>query len=314
MVPDDWKKFIAATVDDVRAGRIPMSRIDDAVSRIIRVKLRSGLFDASPATGPHPDADGAALAGGARARARGGAQVARAAEERSRRAAAQAQRQDPRRRQGRRQPADADRRLVADLAGRQDQQRPIIPTPTRCSRRCARRSAPARSTTAPTARAWTCSRYSAIVMVAAEKPYAERRGRHRLPGNDAPHRALPRRPRGARARQRQGRAGRHRAFLRPPGRRRTTSSTAPTHSSPPGCREPKALGLPTCCSPRRNGRAAYDFTGRLSFDWPAGDCLPQQGGVQFRRGYGLVARQPDRQLGRLPEVSARSWPVQPESR
>ena len=33
-----------------------MSRIDDAVSRIIRVKLRSGLFDASPATGPHPDA------------------------------------------------------------------------------------------------------------------------------------------------------------------------------------------------------------------------------------------------------------------
>src|SRR4029453_10137302 len=56
MVPDDWKQFIAATADDVRAGRIPMSRIDDAVTRIIRVKLRSGLFDASPATGPHPDA------------------------------------------------------------------------------------------------------------------------------------------------------------------------------------------------------------------------------------------------------------------
>ena len=33
-----------------------MSRIDDAVSRIIRVKLKSGLFDLSPATGPHPDA------------------------------------------------------------------------------------------------------------------------------------------------------------------------------------------------------------------------------------------------------------------
>ena len=32
-----------------------MARIDDAVSRIIRVKL-SGLFDAAPATGPHPDA------------------------------------------------------------------------------------------------------------------------------------------------------------------------------------------------------------------------------------------------------------------
>jgi beta-glucosidase len=55
MVPDDWKQFIPATIEDVRAGRIPMSRIDDAVSRIIRVKLKSGLFDASPATGPHSD-------------------------------------------------------------------------------------------------------------------------------------------------------------------------------------------------------------------------------------------------------------------
>ena len=26
---------------------------------------------------------------------------------------------------------------------------------------------------------------------------------------------------------------------------------------------------------------------RLPFDWPAGDCLPKSGGVQFRRGYGL---------------------------
>ena len=35
------------------------------------------------------------------------------------------------------------------------------------------------------------------------------------------------------------------------------------------------------------GRPAYDFTGRLPFDWPAGDCLPKSGGVQFHRGYGL---------------------------
>ena len=32
-----------------------MSRINDAVTRIVRVKLEAGLFDASPATGPHPD-------------------------------------------------------------------------------------------------------------------------------------------------------------------------------------------------------------------------------------------------------------------
>lgn len=49
MVPEDWKAFIANTVADVREGRIPMARIDDAVTRILRVKLRSGLFEKNPA-------------------------------------------------------------------------------------------------------------------------------------------------------------------------------------------------------------------------------------------------------------------------
>lgn len=51
MVPDDWKAFIANTVADVKAGRIPMARIDDAVTRILRVKLRMGLFTHDPAAG-----------------------------------------------------------------------------------------------------------------------------------------------------------------------------------------------------------------------------------------------------------------------
>jgi beta-glucosidase len=46
----------------------------------------------------------------------------------------------------------------------------------------------------------------------------------------------------------------------------------------------------------------YDFTGRLSFDWPAGDCLPQQGGYQFRRGYGLT-KKTSAPVGRLPEAA-----------
>ena len=45
MVPDDWKAFIANTMREVNDGEIPMSRIDDAVSRIVRVKLRMGLLD-----------------------------------------------------------------------------------------------------------------------------------------------------------------------------------------------------------------------------------------------------------------------------
>lgn len=44
MVPDDWKAFIANTIASVEAGEIAMSRIDDAVTRILRVKLRAGLF------------------------------------------------------------------------------------------------------------------------------------------------------------------------------------------------------------------------------------------------------------------------------
>ena len=48
MVPDDWKAFIDNTVKQVEAGEIPMARINDAVARILRVKLRAGLFDGKP--------------------------------------------------------------------------------------------------------------------------------------------------------------------------------------------------------------------------------------------------------------------------
>jgi beta-glucosidase len=52
MVPEDWKAFIANTVADVNQGRIPMARIDEAVTRILRTKMRTGLFDASASASP----------------------------------------------------------------------------------------------------------------------------------------------------------------------------------------------------------------------------------------------------------------------
>lgn len=52
MVPDDWHEFIMATINDVKTGVVPMSRIDDAVTRILRVKMRSGLFENPPASSP----------------------------------------------------------------------------------------------------------------------------------------------------------------------------------------------------------------------------------------------------------------------
>jgi beta-glucosidase len=45
MTPDSWKGFYRNLLDQVRSGAVPMQRIDDAVRRILRVKMRLGLFD-----------------------------------------------------------------------------------------------------------------------------------------------------------------------------------------------------------------------------------------------------------------------------
>lgn len=45
MVPTDWKALYENTLAQVQNGEIPMSRLDDAVRRILRVKIRAGLFE-----------------------------------------------------------------------------------------------------------------------------------------------------------------------------------------------------------------------------------------------------------------------------
>jgi len=45
MAPDSWKGMFDSTLAAARNGTIPMSRIDDAVRRILRVKAKLGLFD-----------------------------------------------------------------------------------------------------------------------------------------------------------------------------------------------------------------------------------------------------------------------------
>jgi len=45
MAPDSWKQLYANTLAQVRSGEIPMTRIEDADRRILRVKLRAHLFD-----------------------------------------------------------------------------------------------------------------------------------------------------------------------------------------------------------------------------------------------------------------------------
>lgn len=50
---NDWKALFDNTIKQVKSGDIAMSRIDDAVRRILRVKVRAGLFEKpSPAKRP----------------------------------------------------------------------------------------------------------------------------------------------------------------------------------------------------------------------------------------------------------------------
>jgi beta-glucosidase len=45
MVTEKWKLFIQNVKRLVESGKVPMSRLDDAVRRILRVKFRAGMFD-----------------------------------------------------------------------------------------------------------------------------------------------------------------------------------------------------------------------------------------------------------------------------
>jgi beta-glucosidase len=45
MVPDTYQEFIRLLIENVKEGRVPMSRINDAVLRILRVKFAMGLMD-----------------------------------------------------------------------------------------------------------------------------------------------------------------------------------------------------------------------------------------------------------------------------
>lgn len=46
MAPDTWKELYENTLAQAKSGEISKARLDEAVARILRVKLRSGLFEA----------------------------------------------------------------------------------------------------------------------------------------------------------------------------------------------------------------------------------------------------------------------------
>jgi beta-glucosidase len=53
MVISDWKEMIENTIAQVQSGEISQARIDDAVRRILRVKIRANLWDKKPSLRMH---------------------------------------------------------------------------------------------------------------------------------------------------------------------------------------------------------------------------------------------------------------------
>ena len=56
MAPDSWKGLYESLLSQVKDGTVPMARLDEAVVRILKVKIRAGLFDAGlPSSRPGVD-------------------------------------------------------------------------------------------------------------------------------------------------------------------------------------------------------------------------------------------------------------------
>ena len=286
MVPDDWKKFIASTVADVRAGRIKMSRIDEAVTRIIQVKLESGLFANSPATGPHPDA---AIMHSADVR-----NLARQSVRESLVLLKNDRGILPLKRTGKilvvGEGADSLPMQAGgwSLTWQGDQTKtsdyPYADTLLSALRKTL---SPGQVDYSQDGAGVDVHKYTAVVMVASEKPYAEGAGDISFPRSI---RHSSRYPADLAALKRVSGKGVPVVTLlfsgRPVGANDLIDrSDAFIAAWLPGT---EGLGLADMMIAAPDGRPVYDFTGRLSFDWPAGDCLPKKGGVQFPRGYGLT--------------------------
>jgi len=285
MVPDDWKAFIPATVDDVRAGRIPMSRIDDAVSRIIRVKLRSGLFDASPVTGPHPDAS---VLDSPAVRA-----LAREAVRKSLVLLKNNGNVLPLKRRGKILVVGKGADSLPMQAGGwsltwQGDQTTTADYPNADTLLSAMRQelGAANVDYSLDGTGVNVRHYSAVVMVAAEAPYAEMKGDIVFP---APMRHTSRYPDDLKALDRVSGKGVPVVTLLFSGRPVAANDLINRSDTFVAAWLPgtEGRGLTDLLLAGRGGRPKFNFTGRLSFDWPSGDCLPVNGGVQFARGYGL---------------------------
>lgn len=302
MVPEKWKSFIANTVADVRAGRIPMTRIDDAVTRILRVKMRSGLFDHAPSASRYSgDADALTAPALARQAVRESAVLLK-----NDNAAL------PLTRRGKLLVVGKAADSFADQSGGwsitwQGTGNDKADYTTGETLLTALRKAwgAANVVYSPDGMGVNPHDFSAVVAVIGEHPYAEYKGDLPYP-ETMQHSA--RYPEDLAVLRRVGGKGVPVVTVFYSGRTVYTNdllnlSDAFVAAFLPGS---EAGGIADLILRKTDGAIGHDFTGRLSFAWPGSACSTgdQPGmAVQFPRGYGLSYASP-RTTGRLPFAPA----------
>ena len=302
MVPENWRDFIANMVDDVRAGRIEMNRIDDAVTRILRVKIRSGLFDRAPSASAYHgnsnaiearelareavrksvvllknDAKALPLAKGARVLVVGASADS-----------------FPNQTGGWSITWQGDETARADYKSGE----------TLLS---ALRSAlgPANVEYSPDGAGVDPSKFSAIVAVLGEAPYAEFKGDVAYPGPLSHSGRFP-----ADLAALDAVSGKGAPVITVLYSGRTVYANDLLNRSDafvaaflPGT---EAGGVADLLIASKKGNPKYDFSAKLSFDWPGSPCATdsaRQSDILFPRGYGLSFAHPGT-LGILPEMQA----------
>ena len=288
MVPDDWKAFIANTIADVKAGRIPMARLDDAVSRIIRVKIRSGLLNTNPATGPRPDPS-----------VMSSPDVRELSREAVRESLVLLKNDNgvlPLRRGGRLLVVGKGADSVPMQTGGwsitwQGDNIDNADFPNAKTLLAALRDTMGAGNVDYSVDGLDTdpSKYSAVVFVAAETPYAEMKGDFVFP---ASLRHTARYPADLATLDRVRGKGAPVVTLLYSGRPVAANdlinrSDAFIAAWLPGT---EGQGLVDMILASANGTIAHDFRGRLPFNWPASDCIWQNGPWQFPRGFGLTVK------------------------
>lgn len=282
MVPDDWQAFIRELTADVRSGVVPMRRIDDAVTRILRVKLRSGLFDVNPAdtarTMPSSAIVDAALASEAvskslvllkntnvlpLARSSRILVVGKGADSYSIQSG------------GWSRTWQGTENVNADFATGETLLTAIRET-----------VGAANVTYSETASGVDVSQFDAVIAVLGEQPYAEMRGDVRAP---APLAHTSRYPEDQAVLNAVSGKGKPVVTVLYSGRTLYANdlinrSNAFVAAWLPGT---EASGITDVLFRTADGRVNRDFTGRLPFAWPGTSCDATARAPLFRRGYGL---------------------------